>query len=171
VPVNVAEHLNRMKHRVAAGTALVFAAAGLGLAVAYTPAQAQSQTIPDSGHHAAPVVVEHLVLGPMPQGSVTTGNGAVQVSVIGLTPGSAHLVVLKNSSGIVKKIGTLTADGSGVASATFAATICAGARLEILDGKAGTAPIATTPVGKVSNRMRSVWSPTSRPPRRPPAGT
>lgn len=116
----------------------------------------------DFGHdHGRGVVVEHLVLGPMPEGTVTTGDGAVQVSAFGFTPGSVHLVVLKVPSGAAAAIGTLTASGTGQASATFTATVHAGARLEILDGGAGTAPIAATQLGEESFRLLQAVEPST----------
>jgi hypothetical protein len=146
-------HLNRTRLRVAAGAVAALAAAGLGLAVAFTPAKAQPQTTADFRHHQGHVVIEHLVLGPMPEGTVTTGGGAVQVSAFGFTPGSSHSVVIRTPSGSATTIGTLTASGTGQVSATFMATVRAGSRLEILDGGAGTAPIATTQLGRDSFRL------------------
>jgi hypothetical protein len=152
-------HLTSMKLRVTVGTAAAVAAAGIGLAVAFTPATAQPQATADFGHHQGHVVVEHLVLGPMPEGTVTTGGGAVQVSAFGFTPGSSHAVVLKTPSGTATTIGTLTASGTGQVSATFMAMVSAGARLEILDGAAGTAPIATTRLGADSFRLLQAVEP------------
>jgi hypothetical protein len=152
-------HLNRMKLRVAAGTVAAVAATGIGLAIALTPAKAQPQTTAEFRHHQGHVVIEHLVLGPMPEGTVTTGGGAVQVSAFGFTPGSSHAVVLKARSGTATTIGTLTASGTGQVSTTFMATVGGGARLEILDGGSGTAPIATAQLGEGSFRLLQAVEP------------
>ncbi len=133
------------KLRVAAGAAVALAAVGAGMA--FTSAKAQGQTAADLGHDPGHSIVEHLVLGSMPEGTVTAGNGTVQVSAFGFTPGSSHLVLLTTPSGAATAIGTLTASGAGQASAAFTATPSPWARLEILDGGAGTAPIAETPWG------------------------
>ena len=93
----------------------------------------------------AAVPVTHKVklsvnLAPMPEGTVVIGNGAVQVNAWGLTPGSSHTVLLHGIA-----IGTLTADGTGQASATFTVnSIQAGSRVNILDGGQDTNPIAET---------------------------
>ncbi len=84
-------------------------------------------------------------LMPMPQGSVIVtpaagGQDVIQVSAFGLTPGSAHTVLLFGNP-----IGTLTADGTGQASASFTVGgIPATARVKILDGGPGTSVIAQT---------------------------
>jgi hypothetical protein len=83
-------------------------------------------------------------LTPMPAGNVVVGKAAgqpaVTVSAFGLTPGSAHTVLLKGNP-----IGTLTADGTGDAAATFAAGgVPGGSRVKILDGDVGTDVIART---------------------------
>jgi hypothetical protein len=152
-------HLNRLKLRVATGTVVALAAVGIGLAAAFTPARAQPQTTAEFRHHQGHVTIEHLVLGPMPEGTVTTGGGAIQVSAFGFTPGSSHSVVLRTPSGATTTIGTLTASGTGQVSATFMATVSAGARLQILDGGAGTAPIATTQLGQDSFRLMQAVEP------------
>jgi len=91
----------------------------------------------------------HLNLTAMPAGTVTTGTtgggqDTVQLNVFGLTPGSAHTVLLHGNV-----IGTLTADGTGQAAATFTVnSIQNGSRVKILDGGQGTAAIAeTNPIG------------------------
>jgi hypothetical protein len=83
-------------------------------------------------------------LTPMPAGNVVVGKAAgqpaVTVSAFGLTPGSAHTVLLKGNP-----IGTLTADGTGMAAATFAVSgVPGGSRVKILDGGVGTDVIART---------------------------
>jgi hypothetical protein len=150
-------HLNRMKLRVATGVAVALAAAGVGLAGALTPASAQPAA--DTGHHHRHAVIEHLLLESMPEGIVATDAGAVRVLAFGFTPGSSHSVVLTAPSGATQTIGTLTASGTGRASATFMATVNGGARLEILDGGAGTATIATAPVDKESFRLLKAVEP------------
>jgi Cu/Zn superoxide dismutase len=83
-------------------------------------------------------------LRPMPEGTVTVGQGQAAFSVIGLTPGSSHAVELAGRGGVTQ-IGTLTANGAGQASATFSTGSIPGeSRLVILDGAAGTSPIAKT---------------------------
>src|SRR5579875_2840511 len=85
-----------------------------------------------------------LSLSAMPQGTVSAGDNAVVVTAWGLTPGSAHTVLLHGDS-----IGTLAADGTGQASATFAVrSVPGGGRVKILDGGQGTDVIAQTdPLG------------------------
>jgi hypothetical protein len=81
----------------------------------------------------------------MPAGTVTIGTTvsaqkSVYLNVFGLTPGSAHTVLLHGNA-----IGTLTADGTGQASATFTVnSIPGGSRVKILDGGQGTNVIART---------------------------
>jgi Cu/Zn superoxide dismutase len=76
----------------------------------------------------------HLNLMAMPEGTVTidaaNGQHIVQVSMFGLTPGSSHTVLLHGSP-----IGTLTADPTGQASASFTVNgIPGGSRVKILNG-------------------------------------
>jgi CHRD domain len=87
--------------------------------------------------------VLYLDLGPMPQGMVMVGQGAVWVNAFGLTPGSAHAVELAGAYGTTP-LGTLTANAVGQASATFTTWQQGWNRLVILDGAPGTAPIAVT---------------------------
>jgi hypothetical protein len=90
-------------------------------------------------------VTLHLNLMAMPTGTVTTGTTPsgqelVQVAMFGLTPGSSHTVLLHGNP-----IGTLTADTTGQASATFTVnSIPGGSRVKILDGGQGTNVIAQT---------------------------
>ncbi len=81
-------------------------------------------------------------LTAMPAGTVTVGKAAGQptvgLAVFGLTPGSVHTVLLKGNP-----IGTLTADGTGVAAGTFAVShVPGGSRVKVLDGDVGTDVIA-----------------------------
>ena len=92
----------------------------------------------------------HLNLMAMPAGTVTTGTtpggqDLIQVAMFGLTPGSSHTVLLHGNP-----IGTLTADTTGQASATFAVNSIPGhSRVKILDGGQGTSLIAqTSPLGR-----------------------
>jgi len=94
------------------------------------------------GHNNATV---HLHLSAMPAGTVsvgTQGGGVSQlmISAYGLTPGSAHTVLLHGNP-----IGTLTADSTGqVSTALTVNHIPSGSRVKILDGGNGTAIIAQT---------------------------
>jgi Cu/Zn superoxide dismutase len=70
----------------------------------------------------------------MPAGTITIGsaNGQdlVQVAMFGLTPGSAHTVLLHGNP-----IGTLTADATGQASASFTVNgVPGGSRVKVLNG-------------------------------------
>jgi hypothetical protein len=101
-----------------------------------------------------------LKLSAMPHGSITTGTSGgqqfVQVTVFGLTPGSAHQVTLRGNP-----IGTLTADATGQATQTFdVASIAHAARVRILDGGAGTDVIAVSDAtnGGGSYRLHAVES-------------
>jgi len=99
------------------------------------------------GFLAVPVqhkVTLNLNMMPMPEGTVTAGTGWIQVTAFGLTPGSMHTVLLDGSP-----IGTLTAGGTGQASATFnVAGFPASSRVKILDAGQGTGMIAqTSPLG------------------------
>jgi Cu/Zn superoxide dismutase len=76
----------------------------------------------------------HVNLMAMPAGTVTiaTANGQdlVQVTMFGLTPGSSHTVLLHGNP-----IGTLTADATGQASASFTVNgIPGGSRVKVLNG-------------------------------------
>jgi CHRD domain len=85
-----------------------------------------------------------LDLSPMPAGTVTTGQGQVTVSALGLTPGSSHAVELAGRHSVTQ-LGTLTANGVGQAGLTVSTgSIPRESRLVILDGAAGTPPIAKT---------------------------
>ncbi|MBV9381235.1 MAG: CHRD domain-containing protein [Streptosporangiaceae bacterium] len=102
------------------------------------------------GFLAAPArrTVVHLNLSPMPAGALTVGHGNARLSVSGLTPGSAHAVELTKGSAVAV-LGTLTADGTGRASATApVSSVPSGSRVVILNAGAGTDPIAqTSPLG------------------------
>ncbi|HEV3294857.1 MAG TPA: CHRD domain-containing protein [Streptosporangiaceae bacterium] len=102
----------------------------------------------------------HVTLTAMPAGTVavgqdSSGNLTATPKMFGLTPGSAHSVVLEGPSGgtPLAQFGTLTASGVGQASATldsaFSGSVPSGSRLEILNGTASdsvsTEPIAETP--------------------------
>jgi len=93
-----------------------------------------------------------LNLSPMPEGTITTGITAagqqfVEVDVYGLTPGSAHEVTLRQIP-----VGTLTADATGQATATFnVQNIKHADRVRILDGGAGTSVIAVSAATGTAN--------------------
>lgn len=137
----------------AAAGAAAAAAISFGIASAF----------PASGAHAAgpahdaqlaratgtthPVTLR-LNLAPMPEGTAAVGRGTVRISELGLTPGSAHAVELAAPWGATTVLGTLTANGAGQASATFAARVRGWSQLRVLDGATGTSPIAVTaPLG------------------------
>jgi hypothetical protein len=82
----------------------------------------------------------------------TAGRGSVQITELGLTPGSSHTVEAVAPEGGTTVLGTLTANSAGQASATFGGTAAAHVpgwgRVQVLDGATGTAPIAeTAPLG------------------------
>ena len=87
----------------------------------------------------------HLTLSAMPAGTIaagqdSSGNLTVTPNMFGLTPGSAHSVVLEGPSGgtPLAQFGTLTANGVGQASATldstFSGSVPSGSRLVVLNG-------------------------------------
>jgi Cu/Zn superoxide dismutase len=136
---------------VAAGAITV---AGATLATSWaavaqaSPARPAAVLISDRGviadSHAGEMKFQ-LNLSAMPAGTITTGTTAagqqfVEVTVYGLTPGSAHEVTLHT-----KPIGTLTADATGQATQTFDVPgIALFDRVRILDGGAGTHVIAVS---------------------------
>ena len=82
----------------------------------------------------------HLNLMQMPTGTVSIGQGVVSITIFGLTPGSVHTVTLHGNP-----IGTLTANATGQASASFTAkSIPGGSKVMILDAGPGTTVIAQT---------------------------
>ena len=86
----------------------------------------------------------HLNLMQMPTGTVSIGQGVVNITMFGLTPGSVHTVMLHGNP-----IGMLTANATGEASASFTAkSIRGGSKVMILDAGPGTTVIAQTgPLG------------------------
>jgi hypothetical protein len=96
-------------------------------------------------------VTLRLNLAPMPEGTATVSGGTVSITELGLTPGSAHTVDVVAADGATAALGTLTASSAGRASATFGtapAHVSGWSRLQVLDGAAGTEPIAVTaPLG------------------------
>ena len=95
----------------------------------------------------------HLDLMPMPAGTVWIGRGVVGITMFGLTPGSAHMVMLHGNP-----IGMLTAKATGQASASFMAkSIPGGSKVMILDAGPGTAVIAQTwPLSNGSGRHKLI---------------
>ncbi len=87
--------------------------------------------------------VLHLNLTPMPQGTVRVGQGKVEVSSYGFTPGSAHTVELR-AGAKVTVLGTLQANGVGQANASFGASGSGPWSLLVLNAGTGTPPIAIT---------------------------
>jgi CHRD domain-containing protein len=102
----------------------------------------------------------HVALSAMPAGTVTFGQDAVghldvTAKTFGLTPGSAHSVVLEGPSGgtPLAQFGPLDANGvgqaNGLTASDFTGSVPSGSRLEILNGTASdsvsTEPIAETP--------------------------
>jgi Cu/Zn superoxide dismutase len=86
----------------------------------------------------------NLNLTAMPQGTVTTAayhsKYHVTVNVYGLTPGSAHTVLLKGSP-----IGSVTASGTGQVLATLTVnSIPSGSKVKILNAGVGSSVIAQT---------------------------
>lgn len=86
----------------------------------------------------------NLNLMQMPTGTVSIGQGVVNITMFGLTPGSVHTVMLHGNP-----IGILTANATGQASASFTAkSIRGGSKVTILDAGPGTTVIAQTgPLG------------------------
>ena len=108
--------ISRRGLRIAAATAGagVIAVAAWATTACARPADAATSAMKGSS------VSTRVHMAPMPQGTVTYGrnpNGDVDVtvSVLGLTPGSSHKVVLLNGRGVVAALGTLTADSTGQA--------------------------------------------------------
>ncbi len=108
----------------------------------------------------AVTVTRHLVLTPMPGGTVSLGKnsqGRVTATpdMFGLTPGSAHSVALlgPQGSGTVATFGTLTVNGLGQARTTLASTftgsIPAGSRLVIENGNGGGS-VASEPIAQTA---------------------
>ncbi len=93
----------------------------------------------------------HLNLMPMPAGTVSIGKSVVRITMFGLTPGSVHTVTLH-----ANPVGTLTANATGQASASFTAkTIPGGGKVRILDAGPGTAVIAQAcPLGNRNGRYK-----------------
>ena len=82
----------------------------------------------------------HLNLMQMQAGTVAIGQGAVGITMFGLTPGSVHTVTLHG-----RPVGMLTANATGQASASFTAkSIPRGSKVMILDAGPGTTVIAQT---------------------------
>jgi hypothetical protein len=111
------------------------------------------------------VTTEHLSLSAMPTGTVTLSRGAegtltAQLTVFGLTPGSAHTVEIVapgHGSPVASFSSPLTADTTGRASATLNATgsiseLPEGSRLLILLGQPASDPanaaLAAEPIAK-----------------------
>ncbi|HEY1698575.1 MAG TPA: CHRD domain-containing protein [Trebonia sp.] len=151
---------HRIKPRAMGVTAIGVAALGvIGVAMAVLPTigttaqSAQSAPVADSARLAgttgtAKPVILRLNLAPMPEGTVTISRGTVSISELGLTPGSSHTVDVVAAGGASTALGTLTASGTGQASATFPVHVSGWSRLQVLDGAAGTEPIAVTaPLG------------------------
>jgi hypothetical protein len=142
--------VNHKRLRVTAAMVAAGAITAAGATLA-TSASAAVQAAP--ARHAAVTAAAHkmrfkvfrLNLSAMPAGTITTGTTAagqqfVEVTVYGLTPGSAHEVTLHT-----KPIGTLTADATGQATQTFDVSgIALYDRVRILDGGAGTRVIAVS---------------------------
>jgi Cu/Zn superoxide dismutase len=107
----------------AAVTTGTLAMAGLSLGAVATPSLAATIPGAHAGQQAAKQV-SWVPLMPMPEGTVrlshdSHGTVDATVSVTGLTPGSAHTVELVNTGGqVVAPLGTLTANGTGQATAT-----------------------------------------------------
>jgi Cu/Zn superoxide dismutase len=85
----------------------------------------------------------------MPQGTVSVGasggQDTVAITMFGLTPGSSHTVLLHGNP-----IGTLTADGTGQASASFTVnSIPGGSRVKILNGTQSD-PVSRELIAKTS---------------------
>jgi hypothetical protein len=113
-----------------------------GTVAAAAPASTTATRMNDIPGHKTTL---RLNLAPMPEGTVSIGNGVVSVSAWGLTPGSQHVVdVLAN--GTLTRLGPLTADATGdVAGASYGAgRIPAHSRVVILDGAENTGVIAET---------------------------
>ncbi len=89
----------------------------------------------------------HLYLMQMPTGTVSIGQGVVNITMFGLTPGSVHTVILHGNP-----IGMLTANATGQGSASFTAkSIRGGSKVMILDAGPDTSVIAQTgPLGNGS---------------------
>jgi Cu/Zn superoxide dismutase len=112
-----------------------------------------------------PVTTEHLNLSAMPTGTVTVNRSAegtlsAQVTVFGLTPGSAHTVEIVapgHSAPVAVFSSPLTADATGRANATLTATgsiseLPEGSKLVILLGQPSSDPanaaLAAEPIAK-----------------------
>ena len=93
----------------------------------------------------------HLNLMQMPVGTVTIGEGIIRITMFGLTPGSVHTVTFHGNP-----IGTLTANATGQASASFTAkSIPGGSKVMIHDAGPGTTVIAQTgPLGNGNGRYK-----------------
>jgi hypothetical protein len=154
-------YANRVRRRViaAAVAAGALAVAGTavatsGAAVAQAAPAAHSQLFGTHGFIAKEAyrVRLRLNLAPMPTGTVTTGitpagRPFVLLDAFGLTPGSAHTVTLGG-----KPIGTLTANGTGMAVTIFdVPAIPLYNRVRILNDGPGTSVIAVTPAIGASN--------------------
>jgi hypothetical protein len=149
-------YTNLVRRRVTAAVAAgALAVAGITVAASWAPAAQATPVKPATARVAsmrAHEVVLRLNLAPMPTGTVTTGTTPaghqfVQLDVFGLTPGSAHTVTLGG-----KPIGTLTANGTGQAVATFQVpAIRLYERVQIRSDGPRTSVIAVTPAIGLSN--------------------
>ena len=94
-----------------------------------------------------------LNLMQMPTGTVSVGRGVVSITMFGLTPGSVHTVTLHGNP-----IGTLTANATGQASASFTAKRIPGrSKVMILDAGPGTTVIAQTgPLGNGPDKLNAI---------------
>ena len=100
--------------------------------------------------------VVYLQLQSMPTGTVSlgtdsSGNLTLTVNAFGFTPGSSHLVqLLEGNNTVVAQFSTLTANGTGQASATldstFNGTVPPGSRVVVYNGTMAT---KGTPDGEV----------------------
>jgi CHRD domain len=111
------------------------------------------------GMLAIPTITSaHLTLMSMPEGTVSLGRGSggdltADVNMFGLTPGSAHSVVLQGPSGTVAQFGTLTANGVGQAAATltssYTGSIPSGSIVVVQNGT-GSGTVNTEPIAKTA---------------------
>jgi hypothetical protein len=101
----------------------------------------------------------NVTMMPMPEGKVTLGRDGsgqltAEMSVFGLTPGSAHSVVLQGSGGVLATFSTLTANGVGQASATLTSTytgsIPSGSRVVLRNGPGTAHPVTVEPIAQTA---------------------
>jgi hypothetical protein len=101
----------------------------------------------------------HVTMMPMPEGKVTLGRDGsgqltAQINTFGLTPGSAHAVVLQGSGGVLATFSTLTANGIGQANATLTSTytgsIPSGSRVVLRNGPGTAHPVTVEPIAQTA---------------------